>query len=477
MPYGYRNRRRRYGGYSMAQKLAYYKGKAAGTRRRRAVRRPRSVAPNVIASEPVVSGPIEGQGAYRRRRYRGRGGYIDDLVSDYQKSSASTSLGKIGSVAGDRIAKFFGWGQYHVSKNSLLLDPPPMINRSEGGQSTIRHREFLGDIITGDANTFKIQSFPINPAQEVTFPWLSQIASNYEQYRIEGMIFEFRSMAAEALNSTNLALGSVIMCTNYDVLDPPFKQKSEMENYEYGSSAKPSESQVHPIECDRSQTTITELYCRPDAVGMTAGQDLRFSDLGNFQIATNGFQAANVNVGELWVTYQVTFLKGKMFTALGDYNGYANYTHDNQCTVNNVFGLVGGVEDPDNYQINTIGIEISGATAGVITFPQSSLQRSYLIDLVWSYSAGITAGTVAIAATNCTLATGGLLTSPIGGPNSPQAGVVTLSQCHQRVMQTKGDGLVPSLSVTNTNPVSGVTNPQFHLVVVQIPNVASTLGD
>ena len=73
-------------------------------------------------------------------------------------------------------------------------------------------------------------------------------------------------MSADALNSVNTALGQVIMATDYNAANPPFAQKSEMENYEYGQSAKPSESAIHPIECARLQTTISELYTRAGAV-------------------------------------------------------------------------------------------------------------------------------------------------------------------------------------------------------------------
>ena len=67
------------------------------------------------------------------------------------------------------------------------------------------------------------------------------------------MLFEFRTMSADALNSVNTALGQVIMATDYNAANPPFGQKSEMENYEFGQSCKPSESQIHPIEM-RSQS-------------------------------------------------------------------------------------------------------------------------------------------------------------------------------------------------------------------------------
>jgi hypothetical protein len=39
------------------------------------------------------------------------------------------------------------------------------------------------------------------------FPWLSNIAQNFESYKLRGLVFEFKSMSGDALTSTNTALG------------------------------------------------------------------------------------------------------------------------------------------------------------------------------------------------------------------------------------------------------------------------------
>ena len=180
----------------------------------------------------------------------------------------------------------------------------------------------MGDIITSSTpGDFKIDAYNIQPGLPASFPWLSQIAANYEQYSLEGIVYQFKSTSANALNSVNTALGSVMLATNYDVSDPPFVSKSEMLNYEYSSSCKPSESVLHMIECDPKQSVLTELYTRTGE--LPSGKDLKFYDLGKFQIATVGFQGTSVNIGELHVTYQVRLLKPKLFSTLGE--DIANY--------------------------------------------------------------------------------------------------------------------------------------------------------
>ena len=227
--------------------------------------------------------------------------------------------GPLGGWAGEKvgglahyIGKIFGSGDYISSPSvrSNTIIQPQVPSFSTGGSITrIRHREFLGDVITSStANTFNLTAFPLNPGLNDTFPWLSQVCgSTYQQYRINGMVFEFRSMSSDALNSVNTALGSVVMCTDYDSADQPFTSKQQMENTEFGVSCKPSSNMIHAIECEPKLTTATELYIR--AFGNPAGTDIRLYDWGKFYIATTGFQGTSVNIGELWVSYDVTFIK------------------------------------------------------------------------------------------------------------------------------------------------------------------------
>lgn len=216
--------------------------------------------------------------------------------------------------AGHRLFKTItGVGDYKVDSNTLMSDSVPIFNNSNR-TVRVKHREFIGDVISGAANTFNIQAFPINPGLNNTFPWLANVAAQYEEYKIKGMIFEFKTMSADALNSTNTALGQVILATQYNVLSAAFASKQQMENYEFACSTKPSMSVIHPIECEPHETPLTELFVRNVNTTLLSNSDLRLYDFGNFYIATNGLQAANVNLGELWVSYDIEFFKPKILT-------------------------------------------------------------------------------------------------------------------------------------------------------------------
>jgi len=231
---------------------------------------------------------------------------------------------KIGMGAGRLFRSITGFGDYKVAKNSLTSgDSLPMFRNGKRG-TIITHREYLGDVITSDvAAQFKIETFPIQPALLSTFPWLANIGENFDEYSVEGMVFEFKSNSSNALNSVNTALGTVIMTTQYNVLAPPFTNKLQMEQYEFTCTAKPSVTFMHPIECARIETPTSVLTTR-NTVDVPG--DLRLYDWGNFNIATVGMQGTSVNIGELWVTYAIKFFKPKQGPITDVFAHFFSYT-------------------------------------------------------------------------------------------------------------------------------------------------------
>lgn len=291
----------------------------------------------------------------------GRGGY-GQKIGSYLGSMAG---GALGNLAEQGIKSLFGFGDYEVKRNVIWdqmkgQDPPKMENPIKGkSDCVIRHREYIGDIISSSsANTFNLQSFNLNPGLPASFPWLATIAQQYEQYEFEGIVYEFKSMAADALNSTNIALGTVIMGTEYNSALPNFINKQQMENHEFSSSCKPACSSFHPIECARSETALPISYVRTGAV--PANADIRMYDLGNFQIATTGFQGTSVNCGELWCTYQIRFKKPISNAALGN-----NLLTDH-------FQLSGTIATAT--PLGTTSTAVAGSNLGVVLFNNHSVQ-------------------------------------------------------------------------------------------------------
>lgn len=181
----------------------------------------------------------------------------------------------------------------------------------------ITHREYIRDISPSDA--FTELDFPINPGLAQTFPWLSQLAESYEEYKIYACIFEFKSLCSDTVITaagTSMGMGSVTMATNYNPNNDPFVDKRTMENYEGASSRKPSQSNVHIINVKKGSTAVPGLrWIRTG--GIKENEDKRLYDIGTFSIATQGQSVSEGTIGELWVAYRIEFFKPKYSGSIG----------------------------------------------------------------------------------------------------------------------------------------------------------------
>jgi len=303
-----------------------------------------------------------------------------------------TNLGKeLGGKAGRYISKVIGTGDYTVGTNSLITGKGPATFGSDGRKTIICNREYLGDVFGSTA--FDISGYNLNPGDTKTFPWLSGIANNYDECIIHGLMFEFVSSSADALNSTNTALGKVIMGTKYNSTRPAFLNKIEMENYEYTSSSRPSEDFYHPIECDPHERPMNVQYVRH--AGQESDEDPRFYDLGTTYIATVGMQAAS-NIGELWVTYEIELLKpvyipGGFSTPLWTHIPITAYTNTE------VLGPI-QVTGTGNLQMTP---SATGSGYDTLAFPSHLAEGTFMCCFTWN---GVSTAslTVGITATNCT---------------------------------------------------------------------------
>lgn len=459
------------------QKENYYETKTEAERKAwgQQVRAAKLAKAQKAGKAGKTKGKKTAKSPYQRRQYYGGNGSkaviypnvfgYGDYVMNPEDSFGRRYGGLIGAKGGELLgsaAQSFlsgitGMGDYEVTQNCLLAPQlPVMINDSNKGGVLCRYQEYLGDIISSTTpGAFKIQSFPLNPGLDTTFPWLAQVAANYEQYSLEGVIFEFRNGASESQGSTTVGLGYVIMATEYDSQQPVFANKQEMENHEFGKSCKISKSMFHPIECAPRQTSITELYVRSGA--NPTGSDIRLYDWGRFSIATVGLQAASQNVGELHVTYQVRLLKPRMYASLGSFNGV--YSMSNNSFTNAVPLGTGTVTT----QIDTIGMSID-PVGNTIAFPNVSLPQTYLVYIRWTGVAAVMSIPL-YTYTNCALNT-----SYTGSVNSsPANGETCTSFVQLQSVTTTGGNLPPFIAISNVPTLPAASN-SVAFKIVQIDN-------
>jgi hypothetical protein len=410
----------------------------------------------------------------RSKKAKGRGGFLSEIGE-----RAGAFLGRAGA---DALGKVFGLGEYHVKSNTITNpNNPPILSNTTSG-TRIQHREYLGDIrsTTGFTN----QVFPLNPGIPTTFPWLAGIAQYFEQYKLWGALIEFKSTSAVALNSTSTGLGTVIIATEYDVTKPAFQDKRSMENYMYCTTAPPSVSMLHPVECARDVNVLNTLYVR--SASQTTSSDLRFSDLGNVNVATVGMPAAGSNIGELWITYDVELLKPRLAPSISS-NVPTHYTYDS------VLYNTAGAPTAANFFADSTGKSkftlrgVGNSAIGPLTSNTLSFYSTgtYKVD-VYAIGGGVSLGAISVAIASGTAVGDGTFVTTYytqgGGTlgynvQFPPAGItnnavmfsfvinVTLANLAQPCQVSYTFGTLPSSIIggdlTITTLPTGFTEPEF----------------
>lgn len=112
-----------------------------------------------------------------------------------------------------------------VAKGVKIRNAGPRITGSPysaDGSIVVVHREYFGDLTSSSSGIWKSQNYNINPANPSLFPWLSQLAVNFEQFTIEKL-----HVAYETSCSTSNA-GSVMIAVDYDPGDEIPQSKVEL---------------------------------------------------------------------------------------------------------------------------------------------------------------------------------------------------------------------------------------------------------
>ena len=323
MPYGYRRSYTRRGSsYKkgiQAGKTAALKYKFRGT--------PDNI--QIYGADYKTANDFQ-KGMRRVAHYRGAGGYFSDLARKGGEWAGRTLLDNSGIYGkairgGLNAAGYTGMGMYTghgAYKTNSLIDNGGGDGALFGdtmGAIKVSHREYITDIFGPPAGTaFNNQVYKLNPALPSTFPFLSQIASNYEEYEFAQMIWSYKSTTTDIGNSTTGQCGTVVLAVNYNAAAPPFVDKGTMMEYFGSVNVKVTEDARCGVECDPSKNAgTTAMYTRsgPPMVN----QDIKTYDRGTFQLAICNSPAAyaNLPIGELWVDYTVILRKPKLFTNRG----------------------------------------------------------------------------------------------------------------------------------------------------------------
>lgn len=158
------------------------------------------------------------------RGLHGNGDYWDDIVG--------AGKGLLKGGAHSLINKLFGEGDYNmvngqgihpertIKEHNTIIDGVPSVSADayDLTRTVVQHCEMLGEVAATE--DFTSTKYALNPGLPGTFPWLSPIANQYQQYRLKACIFEFRSMATGFAEQTSL--GQLAFASNYNADATPF---------------------------------------------------------------------------------------------------------------------------------------------------------------------------------------------------------------------------------------------------------------
>jgi len=178
----------------------------------------------------------------------------------------------------------------------LQLTSEPRFTRQKYNSVRIVHRELVASI-TG-TSTFSVlptNSFPLNPGMAVTFPWLSNQAVSWEQYKFHKLKFCYYSRC-----STTTA-GSVFLIPDYDAADQAPYTEQIASTYRGTVENAPW---VPEFSCTLDPSSLNgplnRRFVRNSPLNLA---DQRVSDAGDFFVGTNDGTATPW--GKLWVEYDV----------------------------------------------------------------------------------------------------------------------------------------------------------------------------
>jgi hypothetical protein len=156
-------------------------------------------------------------------------------------------------------------------------------------------------------NNYSVATFPINPANPRSFPWLSYIARLYDKYRFYKLRFIY-------VNSVSTQQeGNVMMSLDYDTLDAApanLVQASQLAKYKLTPIYYPADFSVPVTHPGNNQWLYTF-----DLSATSSTVDLKTYNLGNFFLALDGVPQDGKDYGYLAVEYDVELLDKNPITA------------------------------------------------------------------------------------------------------------------------------------------------------------------
>lgn len=413
----------------------------------------------LTAIKPVVKGALRGAGGFA-------GTSLGGAFGGPPGAMAGAAAGRL---LASRFSKLIGSGDYatnisDIASNSLVRSSGASEYASFSDSKTsvrLRHREYLQDVFAGGGSTFANTPFQVNPGLSNSFPFLAQLAGNFEEYHMHGLVFEYVSTTSPY--NAGSAMGSVVMAMAYNANSPAFTSKPQMENSDFAISARPDKSMIYGVEC--ANNASANYYVRTGATSLP----LTTTDIGSFQIATQTPILAGTTLGELWVSYDVELFRPKISPARF---GYAHWTYVVPALMpaglltTSILGGIAPNSPPNGVQYGSCSTFTVNASGSTISFNGADVGDTFLVTIDLNQSTAIAQSVVATRVNLTAVQVFGdyifnqISTFSVTG--STASYMVTVSS----------NATTPTLSLASTQV--GVLGGTFDVIIVDVGNGLST---
>jgi len=186
------------------------------------------------------------------------------VMSQQGKNALRTNLqrgGRLGTVKSAPTA---------YSRRISLTSKPKFMSGSKG--IVIQHRELITQLISSSvANAFSATDLTINPGKSGTFPWLSTLAGNFDQYVFRSLKFHLVS------NQPTTVGGRIGLGYDYDSTDPAPADRNEFFSMTHHAECAPWDSVMLQIPVDGKMRFVNS-HTTTDSKLIDCGQITLMSD-------------------------------------------------------------------------------------------------------------------------------------------------------------------------------------------------------
>lgn len=178
---------------------------------------------------------------------------------------------------------------------------PQIAYSKNGRECRVVHREFVANVTGSVAFETPIQ-LKLNPGLNTTFPWLANIANNFEQYRVNRLVAKYLTRTG-----TNVP-GSILLYPDYDAADAAPVSEAVASNYSEVCEDAPWKDITCALRASGMHAIGPKKFVRAEA--LADNLDIKTYDVGTLFLST--VDGTTVSWGKLWIEYDISFFEPQL---------------------------------------------------------------------------------------------------------------------------------------------------------------------